>query len=182
MLILYVVVGLLCSSLFADINIQMSTEAEVSDGIGSAAPMCAECKTKEAAFWHRPNNSDIICNVCHDNRQDGVVTRTLRSQVVLQSSSVGTVTHLPIKSTEDMLAGVDNVTSGPAKVNSINTTRKSNRLKPVTKARTVQNTARPSSTKGRSRKVILKKNVCMKNSTLQILFSDFILLFAYAEY
>lgn len=151
----------------------MSTEAEVSDGIGSAAPICAECKTKEAAFWHRPSNNYIICNVCHDNRQDGLVTRTLRSQVVLQSSPVGTVTNLPNKNPEDVSAVVDNVTSGPTKMNSINITRKSNRLKPVTKTRTVQNTVKPSLTKGRSRKVVLKKNVCMKNSTLQIVFNDF---------
>jgi len=146
----------------------MSAEDEAIVELSSAVPMCSECKTKEAGFWHRTSNSEVICNVCYDNRQDGVVTRTLRSQVALQSSSSGAITTLPPKSIEDMPVGVDNVTSGPSKMSLINTTRKSNRLKPVTKTRTVQNTVKPSLTKGRSRKVVLKKNVRMKGVSLKM--------------
>jgi hypothetical protein len=125
-------------------------------------PVCAECKSKESAFWHQNTNGDVICNSCHESRRDGVVTRTLRSQALQSNAGTSAGVDSTGKSSDDPSSVTDAVgsvstrTVGPG-LN--NTTRKSNRLKPATKTRTIQNVMKPSATKGRSRKVVLKKNV-----------------------
>lgn len=135
-------------------------------------PVCAECKSKESAFWHQNATGDIICNFCHESRREGVVTRTLRSQA-LQSgataaaSAAATAPDSTGKSAEDSTPITDGAGSSSSRFVGIgatatNSTRKSNRLKPTTKTRAIQNVIKPSATKGRNRKVVLKKNVSIE--------------------
>jgi len=114
------------------------------------AVVCADCKSTESSFWHKSNGS-ALCMTCYC-RRDGL-NRSTRSQGLTSSSS--TVTSSKVA---DDARSSDNSTS-VVKSGSANITRKSHRLKPVTKNRPWQSIIKTASMKGRSKRLIFKKNV-----------------------
>ena len=99
-------------------------------------PKCSQCDTNEANIWRKNESNETVCNDCHlgikkDDNEKGDDNRSENGSVHRRGSS-----HH----------------SGPL--------RKSARLKP-SKYRTqgAQGMTKPLTTKGKSRRVIFKKNV-----------------------
>jgi len=120
----------------------------VGSGICHAV-VCSDCKCTESSFWHKTNGS-ALCTACYC-RRDGL-NRSTRSQGLASSTSTTSS-----KVAEDVRSSDS---SGSAvKSGSANITRRSNRVKPVTKNRPWQSIIKTSSMKGRSKRFIFKKNV-----------------------
>ena len=115
--------------------------------------VCVDCKCTESSFWHKSNGS-ALCTTCYC-RRDGL-NRSTRSQGLVSSNSTSAS-----KVDEPRLS--DNPAS-VIKSGSANITRKSSRLKPLMKNKTWQSVVKPSSTKGRSKRFIFKKNVIISCS------------------
>jgi len=108
--------------------------------------VCIDCKCTESSFWHK-SNAGALCTTCYCQR-DGLNRSTRRHAFSsTNSASASKVAEEPCLS--------DNT----VKYGSTNVTRKSSRLKPFTKSKLCQSVAKPSSTKGRSKRYIFKKNV-----------------------
>ena len=111
--------------------------------------VCIDCKCTESSFWHK-SNGNALCTTCYC-RRDGL-NRSTRSQGLVTSGS------MTASKVVDDTRSLDN--SGLAiKSGSANITRKSNRLKPLTKNKPGQSVVKTWSTKGRSKRFIFKKNV-----------------------
>lgn len=110
---------------------------------------CADCKRAESSFWHKISGG-ALCTACYCQR-DGLNQST-------RSQGLGSVNSTATNKVADESRSLDNSTV-VIKSASANTTRKSNRLKPVMKNRNWQGVAKPSLTKGRSRRYVFKKNV-----------------------
>jgi len=109
--------------------------------------MCVECKCTQSSFWHKTTAAGALCTPCFCNR-DGL-NRPTRSHTLSSANSVSA------SKVADELCSADNsVRYGPT-----NFTRKSSRFKPFAKNKLSQCVAKPSSTKGRSKRYIFKKNV-----------------------
>jgi len=115
--------------------------------------VCVDCKCTESSFWHKSNGS-ALCTTCYC-RRDGL-NRSTRSQGLTSSNSASASKVVDEPHSSDNFVSV--VKSG-----STNITRKSNRLKPLTKNKQWQSIIKPSSTKGRSKRFIFKKNVIIYN-------------------
>lgn len=114
---------------------------------------CVDCKCTESSFWHKSNGS-AICTTCYCRRDS--LNRSTRSQGLLSSNSTSATSKAAADESHSSDNSVSVVRSGSASI-----TRKSSRLKPLTKNRAWQNVVKPSATKGRSRRFIFKKNVIM---------------------
>lgn len=115
----------------------------------SQAGVCIDCKSTESSFWHKCTGG-ALCTTCYCQRDS--LNRTTRSQGVVSSNttSANKFTDESRSSDNSCLA---------AKSGSTNITRKSSRLKPLTKHKPWPSVAKPSSIKGRSKRIIFKKNV-----------------------
>jgi len=111
--------------------------------------VCIDCKCTESSFWHRSNGS-ALCTTCYCRRD--VLNRSTRSQALLSSNPTSAS-----KLADD--SRLSDNTASSSKSASANITRKSSRLKPLTKSKTWQNVVKTSTTKGRSKRFIFKKNV-----------------------
>jgi len=111
--------------------------------------ICVDCKCTESSFWHK-SNGNALCTTCYC-RRDGL-NRSTRSQGLSSSSTIfASKTSYEPQSSDSSVS--------VTKSASANITRKSNRLKPLMKNKPWQSVVKPSSTKGRSRRFIFKKNV-----------------------
>jgi len=111
--------------------------------------MCVDCKSTESSFWHKCSGG-ALCTTCYC-RRDGL-NRSTRSQA-LSSSCLTSASKVAVEPCSSENVGL------VVKSGSSNMPRKSNRLKPFSKSRLWQNVVKPSSTKGRSKRYIFKKNV-----------------------
>ena len=109
-------------------------------------PTCSACKATSSTLWKKDDNEDILCQTCSLNNANN-------GQKGDSNSSNG-------DPTEAKMCGNGGGRSGPT-VGShfVGTIRKSARLKP-SKYR-YQPTLRAIATKGKSRRVIFKKNVSL---------------------
>jgi len=117
--------------------------------------VCVDCKCTESSFWHKSNGS-AICTTCYCRRDS--LNRSTRSQALVLSNSTSTASKAA-----DEYRSSDNTVS-VIKSGSSNITRKSSRLKPLTKNKPWQSVVKPSSLKGRSKRFIFKKNVIISCS------------------
>jgi len=108
--------------------------------------VCIDCKCTESSFWHK-SNAGALCTTCYCQR-DGLNRLTRRHAFSSTNSASAS------KVAEELCPSDNSVKYG-----STNVTRKSSRLKPFTKSKLWQSVAKPSSTKGRSKRYIFKKNV-----------------------
>jgi len=107
--------------------------------------MCTECKCTESSFWHKISAAGgVLCTTCYCQRD-----RPTRRHALSSSGNSTSASKVDERCLSD----------NSVKCASTNITRKSNRLKPFTKNRLSQNIVKPSSTKGRSKRYIFKKNV-----------------------
>ena len=107
---------------------------------------CSDCKTTESSFWHK-SNTGALCTTCYCQR-DGLSRPTRRHALSSANSSFAS------KVADEPFSSDNSVRCGSASI-----TRKSSRLKPLTKNKLWQSVTKPSSTKGRSKRYIFKKNV-----------------------
>jgi len=117
--------------------------------------VCVDCKCTESSFWHKSNGS-AICTTCYCRRDS--LNRSTRSQALVSSNCTSTAGKAA-----DEYRSSDNTVS-VIKSGSTNITRKSSRLKPLTKNKAWQSVVKPSLLKGRSKRFIFKKNVIISCS------------------
>ena len=117
--------------------------------------VCADCECTESSFWHKSNGS-AICTTCYCRRDS--LNRSTRSQALVSSNSTS-ATNKPADESRSSDNSLSVVKSG-----STNITRKSSRLKPLTKNKPWQSVIKPSLMKGRSKRFIFKKNVMISHS------------------
>lgn len=126
---------------------------------------CVDCKSSESSFWHK-SNAGAVCTTCYCQR-DGL-NRSTRRQGLSSANSASASKAV------DELCSSDN-TGVAVKCGSAAVTRKSSRLKPLMRNKLWQNVAKPSSTKGRSKRYIFKKNpVKSPSSVATVVTSDYI--------
>ena len=100
-------------------------------------PVCTSCHTTEANIWRKNENNEVICNDCHLG-----IKRDENGKADDNRSENGSSTKRG-----------NNVHSGPV--------RKSARLKPSKYRYQGSYAQKPLATKGKSRRVIFKKNVSL---------------------
>jgi len=119
------------------------------DQLCTSLVMCVDCKSTKSSFWHKSNAaSGALCTACYCQREG--LSQPARRQALSSANSASA------SKVADELCSLDN---NSVKCGSANTTRKSSRLKPLAKNKLSQSAAKPSSTKGRSKRYIFKKNV-----------------------
>jgi len=128
--------------------------------------VCIDCQSTESSFWHK-GNAGAVCTTCYCQRE-GLNRSTRRHGLSSANSSSAS-------KAVDELCSSDNSTGVAVKCGPACITRKSSRLKPLTRNKLWQNVAKPSSTKGRSKRYIFKKNVsiyvilCKKTNRIYLL-------------
>lgn len=124
--------------------------------------VCIDCKSTESSFWHK-SAAGALCTTCYCQR-DGLNRSTRRHGLSSTSST-----------SASKVADEPSLSDNSVKCGSTNVTRKSSRLKPLTKNKLWQSVAKPSSTKGRSKRYIFKKNpVKSPSSVATVVTSDYI--------